>query len=60
MTKKKPAEEKPICSMCGGDETVKAGTKMDRQGKWQMHLCKSCGHKQKGAIIKKFKTQEAA
>lgn len=39
------------CTVCGGTEFTDTGTKLDRQGRWQMRLCHGCGHKQKGELL---------
>lgn len=39
------------CTICGSDKFIKAGTRRDRSGLWQMIWCQVCGHKQKSNLL---------
>ncbi|MFZ2412370.1 MAG: putative phosphothreonine lyase domain-containing protein [Candidatus Methanoperedens sp.] len=48
------------CTICGGTEFVKSGTKLSREGRWQVYQCKGCGHKQRGELLASFHSENGA
>jgi len=40
------------CADCGSESLIKNGTRIDKSGQWQVYKCNSCGHNQKGELLK--------
>lgn len=48
------------CTKCNGKDFVKAGTKLNTEGRWQVYQCMGCSHKQRGELLASFHSENGA